>query len=77
MLDWNLMGIIFKATDKDDLLNWNTAVIWVSQRSQDHRGHEPFGFDPLGCERRSERLKIETLKAEGLIGCPFDPAQGN
>jgi hypothetical protein len=45
------------------------------------RGHEPFspesfGFEPLGRELRVERLRVERLKAEGLMGCPFNPAQG-
>ena len=34
-------------------------------------GREPFGPEPFGRE-----LRVERLKAEGLMGCPFDPAQG-
>jgi hypothetical protein len=34
-------------------------------------GREPFGSEHFGLELNAERLK-----AEGLMGCPFDPAQG-
>ena len=34
-------------------------------------GREPFGSEHFGLELNAERLK-----AEGLMGCPFGPAQG-
>ena len=38
-------------------------------------GREPFDFEPLGRELRVEGLKVERLKTDGLLGCPFDPTQ--
>ena len=39
-------------------------------------GREPFGLKHFDLETFDFELKAEKLKFEGLIGYPFDPAQG-
>jgi len=58
------MWIIFKATDKEVLPNWNTAVIWVSQKSQVHRGN--LSVSSAGANDSKSR----DSRSKGLYGAP-------